>query len=451
MKNLPENNFWNEVGNRLGHYAEEPADDSWDKIAGGLRNKPQPRIIAWLERRASSAQASLTGFTLLVALLASDQPTATWSNGIAHAKNVATVTSTAPAEARTIASLANASAQEHKPSSHTAVKQERSTTRSDQHVRNTSQKASRKGMNTHGKVAQPEIVVHTDPGKVTSEEKFLITRPEEQDTTSFSDQAPANKQAESSAVTSAVDTIVQKDVDKKKKALVVTTKEKRETEKKRVQLHIPMIYFQTGTSLGYTKITPSTNDDVTITDLEESGVFASDRVGFSVEAGFQYRILPRLEVYGGLSYYQQNQHIRYTLALAKPGGVTGSAGEGYVFTPVTNTHDVKYAMRNAGVSAGMFYRVKTHLLEHKVGVGLLYQQGFQSASGEGATYTNKGSTYWQYQLLYRMEAGLNDHIRLYFQPGYTHAFRADEKLNEPFTIKPYRAGISVGIVYLFRK
>jgi hypothetical protein len=122
-----------------------------------------------------------------------------------------------------------------------------------------------------------------------------------------------------------------------------------------------------------------------------------------------------------------------------------------VFTPVTSQQEVNYTLRNAGVSAGMFYRVKTHLLEHKVGVGLLYQQGFQRTAGEGSAYTNKGSKYLQYQLLYRMEARLNDNMRLYFQPGYTHAFHVDEKLHAPFTIKPYRAGISVGVVYLFKK
>ncbi|MBT1709085.1 hypothetical protein KK062_12660 [Fulvivirgaceae bacterium PWU5] len=430
MKNLPENNFWNEIKDRLDHYAEEPADDSWDKIAGALNNTPRPRVLAWLERRASSAQVGLTGFALLVALMAGDQPATTWSGFVANAEQEEVY-----------------SDKEHATSSDNTtaltVPKEAATSQQEQSI-------SRKEKSARARTVSQKAKTYTRFDETVSAET-PATKVIAQDTTASGDETLAKNRMVSPAGLSAVDTVAQVDIDKKEKKVVVNASTKKEAEKKKAQLHIPMVFFQAGPSLAYHKITPSTNDDVTITELEESGVFASDRVGFSLEAGFQYRVAPRLEVYGGLSYYQQQQHIRYTLAHGASGSVAGNPDDGYVFTPVTSQQEVKYTLRNAGVSAGVFYRVKTHLLEHKLGVGLLYQQGFQSTAGEGSAYTNKGSKYLQYQLLYRMEAGLNDHMRLYFQPGYTHAFHVDEKLNAPFTIKPYRAGISVGIVYLFNK
>lgn len=433
MKNLPENNFWNEIKDRLDHYAEEPDDDSWDKIAGGLNSAPRPRILAWLERRASSTQVGLPGFVVLVALVAGDQPAPLWSGFVANAEHEEVysarenATSSDKTIALTVPKEAAVSQQEHNTSLRVRSARERTVP----------QKAR----------------AYTRFDETASVETPATVQAIAQDTTDSGNEILAKNQMVSRAGVFAVDTVAQEDIDKdkKEKKVVINASTKKEAEKKKAQLHIPMVYFQAGPSLAYHKITPSTNDDVTITELKESGIFASDRVGFSLEAGFQYRVAPRLEVYGGLSYYQQQQHIRYTMAHGASGGVAGNPDDGYVFTPATSQHEVKYTMRNAGVSAGMFYRVKTHLLEHKLGVGLLYQQGFQSAAGEESAYTNKGSKYLQYQLLYRMEAGLNDHMRLYFQPGYTHAFYVDEKLNAPFTIKPYRAGISVGIVYLFNK
>jgi hypothetical protein len=421
MKNLPENNFWNEIKDRLDHYAEEPADDSWDKIAGGLNSAPRPRILAWLERRASSTQVSLPGFALLVALAAGDQSAIPWNGFVANAEHEEVYREKA---ALTVPREVVASRQE--------------------------QRTSRREKRAHERTGRQKGGAYARFDKAASIETPATMQIVAHDTTDSGDETFAKDRIVSLEGVSTVDTVAHKDTDKKEK-VVVTTSTKKEAEKKKAQLHIPMVYFQAGPSLAFHKVTPSTNDDVTITELEDAGVFASDRVGFSLEAGFQYRVAPRLEVYGGLSYYQQQQHIRYTLAHGVSGGVAGNAGDGYVFTPATSQQEVKYTMRNAGVSAGMFYRVKTHLLEHKLGAGLLYQQGFQRTSGEGSTYTNKGSRYLQYQLLYRMEAGLNDRMRLYFQPGYTHAFHVDEKLNAPFTIKPYRAGISVGIVYLFNK
>lgn len=506
MKNSPENNFWNEVRNRLDNYAEEPADDSWDKIAGAINPRPQPRIIAWLERRASSAQVGLAGFAVVVGLVASDQSATVWNDRSPEAtvESVETDHPTAPAAEKIAAAdvVSDASAQANGSPSADAGEQARSTAATHAYSttaattpaitearvttgKRTPRSTSGKARNTNGKTVLQQGGVYANSDGVSDSDKTsaldntaesgagvqqmadatkgstasdqastveaspVAESDEAQQATNAGDQT--SKQMASVAVVSVIDTTGQKDANKKKKEQAVAAKDKKEAEKKKAQLHIPMVYFQVGPSLAYHKITPSTNDNVTITDLEEPGVFASDRTGLSVEAGFQYRVAPRIEVYGGLSYYHQNQHIRYTVADASAGSVTGNAGDGYVFTPVITKHDVNYTMRNAGVSAGMFYRIKTHLLEHKFGVGLLYQQGFKKTSGEGSTYTNDGSKYLQYQLQYRMEAGLNDHMRLYFQPGYTHAFHVDEKLNEPFTIKPYRAGISVGIVYLFGK
>jgi hypothetical protein len=76
-----------------------------------------------------------------------------------------------------------------------------------------------------------------------------------------------------------------------------------------------------------------------------------------------------------------------------------------------------------------------------------YQRGFNQSNAE--VYDNAESTYLSYQLFYRNEISINRKLRVYIQPTFMQTFYVNEKLDAPFTLKPYSAGIGVGILYNF--
>jgi hypothetical protein len=221
-----------------------------------------------------------------------------------------------------------------------------------------------------------------------------------------------------------------------------------EKEKRRKKFR-PSVYFQLTPSLAYQKIIPSKNDDITIQELNSPGIVSSDRLGWSAEAGFQMQVAPKLELYTSLSYYQQQQVISYTYASAENTEITQAPDSwSFAVSPGSATKAVNYTMRNAGISAGVLYFLKGTKLMHKMGVGIHYQKGLMNRK-EGDSYVNSNSDYFGYQLLYRLEYVLNRKTGFFVQPVFTHSVFSNEDLNEPFTIKPYRAGIGFGIVYHF--
>jgi hypothetical protein len=225
-------------------------------------------------------------------------------------------------------------------------------------------------------------------------------------------------------------------------------KEEKEQKKKRTKKFHPAVYFTVSPSLAYQKIVPAKNDAINITGLKSDGIFSSNRLGLSIDGGFQIPVTKAIEVYAGLTYYQQNQTITYKYSAGTVEEIEGNQDEDYIIKPGIKQKEFSYAMRNAGVSAGFFYRLKKDKLMHKIGAGLQYQKGFLRAA-EGDTYTNRSSNYFNYQLLYRLELAVNPRTNFYIQPSFSHAIHASESLNEPFTLKPYRAAIGIGMIYRF--
>lgn len=223
----------------------------------------------------------------------------------------------------------------------------------------------------------------------------------------------------------------------------------KEEEQKRKAWH-PMLYFSLTPSLAFQKVTPMRNDDIHISGLQEQSLVSGNRAGIGMETGGQVTLLKGFDLYGGLAYYQQNQSITYNYTLPSSTNVSAQESMNYVITPEGGSHKFRYAMRNAGVSAGFLYTVKDAKLMHKIGAGLQYQRGFMKARG-GDTYENSGSQYLNYQVHYRLEwaATRAGRTRLFVQPAFIHSFWSHETLREPLTVKPYRVGLSFGLNVAF--
>ena len=198
-------------------------------------------------------------------------------------------------------------------------------------------------------------------------------------------------------------------------------------------------------SLAFAIVDPVPNDDVNVVGLHSPGIFDKDRMGLSVDAGVERALSERLEWYAGLSFYKQNQRIAYVYETSGFILITDGSGS-YSIAPATGMREFEYKMINAGLSTGLFYRIMGAKLKHKAGIGIQFQQGMLKTPSEMA-YDNSGSKYFNYQLSYRIQIPVEGNYSLYLQPTFIHAIIAQETLSEPFKVRPYRAGITLGILF----
>jgi len=197
-------------------------------------------------------------------------------------------------------------------------------------------------------------------------------------------------------------------------------------------------YLSVTPSLSFQKLTPSGNDNLVIQGLEHRSPMSMKRFGFGIDAGFQRDINRTLGFYGGISFYRQQQELTY-LYYDKDPQVT-RLGDEWVFEINRQQHSktFDYSMTNVGVSSGLLVTLKGEKLKHKFGAGLMF------------SINNKRSGYLAYQLFYRNELEINDHLGWFIEPTFIYSLISKEKLNEPFTLKPYRAGITTGVIYRWR-
>jgi hypothetical protein len=493
MKNLPEKDFWNALKVRLNNYSESPDDDGWDRIAGALPKSKSPSLgkrwtgivlifllgtitgylvnqytpltrdtnasfVGAVSPDGNSTDESRSSETPAGPMKKSDgavlkteappPPIDAARNGKQHTGNESQTRSSKNENV----SQPKAPALKKSPLSNRARNQKEYTDPETQHgITSTNGDAfshtSNMSANTiiESKVTNvsntnSEISdLHTTQSDViaVNSEETVGDHKSSTETRSIHEQSPVSVD---SAIVDEPEIIAQVASGQSEK------KDKKEKKEKRI-FHAD-VYANITPSLSFQKITPSGNDDLRIIGLQSNGVMSGDRFGISLEAGFQRKLTPRLDFYVGLSYYRQRQTLTYEY---NGSGVTvdqgGKNGE-YSITPMKESKSFQYSMTNAGISSGVMYHLFGEKLMHKVGGGLQFQKGLMQMGSEGS-YKNAESFYLSYQLSYRLECQLNSKWNVYLQPTFIHSVIAHEELNEPFTIKPYRAGLGVGVIYHF--
>ena len=470
MKSLPEKDFWNNIKTRLSNYTEDPEDD-WDDIAA-LISPSRYDSRKWIELTQDITSAALLILLLLFTINTTDTVPAK-----TEIVNRDTGIDYNGSTDQTIRKEESASIDKQKENQelHTnAAKQKRKTetpsdknellalnSQTDTNANTSSSNINKRNYSNNELYPQSNHpagqVVHEHPANKIIEARET----DDTNTSSTSSDATENSNRMNAADTRNDQRITlgnpkkitnEDSVKNIVKTDSIAHKEIEKTEeqpkKKRTKKFHPAIYFTVSPSLAYQKIVPVKNDAINITELKSNGIFSSNRLGLAIDGGFQIPVTKAIEVYAGLSYYQQNQTITYKYSAGTVEEIEGNQDDDYIIKPGIKQRDFPYAMRNAGISAGFFYRLKTDKLMHKIGAGLQYQKGFLRA-GEGDTYTNRSSNYFNYQLLYRLELAVNPRTNFYIQPSFTHAIHASESLTEPFTLKPYRAAIGIGMIYRF--
>ena len=413
MKNLPEDELFNSVENRLRNYSELPDDEGWDRISSAITSKIEPKWISWTNRTAATLSLVILFFLL---------------NG----ENI---------------------------SYNDASKKTQSNTDKE----NKTDLAPAISLRTEPK--RPEPGSEDNRGKVTSPTNSLY-HSEDRDSDereaaniNFSQSVGDKKQEEEMIAVTPMGNEAQNTITETFQAdsVLIAVKELKKDSAASVGSVLPptkkrkksrmTLYSMISPSLSFQHVTPESEDGVVVDKLHSPGVISHERFGFSIETGLQGQISERFQYVVGLSFYHQFQQVSYD---EKSDGAVVESGDdlNYVIKPATTTKTFDYSMGNIGVQVGVLYTLKQRGLMHKAGVMLQYQKGLIQANEDDA-YDNSSSDYLNYQFLYRVEYRFSSGVGLFVQPAYTHSIIANESLDAPFKLKQSRASLGVGIVYRF--
>ena len=417
MKNLPDDELFNSVENRLRNYSELPDDNVWERISGATPPASEPKWIIWPRSVSGRTAVTLSLVVLFSLFYRHNVKDGLFTNDLPNNYDVAekSVESIVPSGASEVA-LKNLPGTSKKDS---AINEKQvkhfSNTRTYPAGMNSSHpiNASAEWGNSDVKISSLEVQNESDERTKDNESNensvSVVTKPLKEDSASIVGHIlPAQK--------------------KRKKSKL-------------------MFYSMISPSLSFQHVTPDSQDGVVIDKINSPGVISLERFGFTIETGVQGQLGKRFQYLLGLSYYQQSQSLEYE---GHSNGTTIESGEdlNFVIKPETITGSFEYSMRNIGVQAGILYTLKQRGLMHKPGLVFQYQKGMLQAN-EDVAYDNSSSDYINFQLLYRVEYTLRSGAGLFIQPAYTHSIVANESLSAPFKLKQSRASLGVGIVYRF--
>jgi hypothetical protein len=410
MKNLPEDEIMKSLKKRLATYAEEPDEESWDKISVGLSKPSRSRLkpVTWA--------LLFVGYSALL-----------WFGGSYFGGG---------------RSVPPANNKEGLGASSTPLANDTTKVTADHRQA----KSEALVITVVGSSSSLPLVSESRTTEVRSEVPLTSAANNSENTVSSNDGDILNLTAtRSTGVTAAIDTTVVRESTALAAAVNEVAPMKKDIKKN--SHSFPTIYFMAGPSLAYQRITPSVDDEVMITSLNSTGVLSVDRLGWSAEGGVQWNMTDKFLGYAGLSYYQQNGTISYSYKDGAAGSVERSDIFNYIVAPRESTREMSYKMRNAGISVAGLYHLQGLKLRHYIGAGLQFQTGMLAGDD---SYQNKGSLYLNYRVQYRMEFVMSRSYRLFMQPYYSSTLWSKENLDEPFDIRPYRAGLEFGGSYFFR-
>jgi hypothetical protein len=413
MKNFPDHDQFDELEKRLRSYSEQPEDLIWENIDAALRPNRTLFWVRWLDYFA----LTILIFACVLAINAAQSNQALLTSAIVNESE----------------SLRHNHQRNQLPLKQKEQKKENGN--SDIY----------EGTSVNPFVSR-EIFYNAD--KVELETQVNASRKAKIPPTSDTTQALSQLIHEEEIFLAMLraDTLIVPSVDMPVDSLTqnqnAAKQPKRIAKKRR-----PALYATVTPSLSFQHAIPLSNDEIIVNGLSDVSILSAERFGISLDVGLQGSISKRFEYYGGLSFYHQNQVLKYSFQSGDVVSVESSGDNSYTVTPKSFVGSINYEMLNLGVQAGILYNLYGKTLTHKIGAGLGYQNGFKK-SNSGA-YENSESGYFSYQVFYRNEVRVRPRLRFFVQPVFTQSIQVREQLDAPFNLKPYRAGIGFGILYDF--
>lgn len=467
MKNLPDDELFGKLKNRLQNFEELPDDDIWDNIASSISTS-EPKWIRISER---------IGLSLLILIafgawyasvswgpVTSMQNENAGRSGVPFAdEGVAPLAKEALAEevrSSELNSPARTSMQREEKRSHQQLEMTSSQkvaplansgnisrhqlrfnhNEYDDHA-NRSRHAKSDGLaSENGKVVTAPAVqpiTTQDKRDVAGNDDALMTlRNIAQDSSSYDrDESPlTNASTTNSKVTTSADS-------------ALTPSGPSPFNPKRRRKDGWTLYALATPSLAFQHVKPSGADELTFAGLNSPGVLSKERFSFSFEAGAQFPLGKHLAAFGGLTYYHQSIDLSLMQTTDGMGSMAQNASLDYNFDPNLETTVVNYDMRNIGATAGLSYIISTGRLVHRLGGSMQYELGLTRTSSESSQ--DRTDHFINYRIFYRVEYGINERMTLFVQPSFTRSLLYHEVMDGALDVKQSRAGFGVGVAYRF--
>jgi hypothetical protein len=407
MKNFPDRNQFDELERRLQGYTEQPDDFVWENIHAALRPNRTLRWLPWVDHLTSAV-------FIFSCFLAID----------AIQLNYDSLNSDIIIERKTAVG-------QPKPFEKNGLKEKDTSTGSQKHALSNHLTAKNNFFSVIDREAHVTVDINR-PGEFTpvSVAQSLSQVVNRNDITS---NAPS------------ADTLMVPAGEVPEDSLIQNQRLTRSST--RIPRRRPAFYANVTPSLSFQRAIPVASDEVVVQELSGGSILSSERFGISMEMGVQGFISKQLEYYGGLSFYHQSQTLKYSFQTGNQVNVESSGENNFTVMPKSSQGLINYEMLNLGLQTGILYNIYGKKLTHKIGAGVSYQQGLKKSSSE--SYKNSESSYFSYQVFYRNEIRVSSRVRVFVQPVFLQSIRVREKIDAPFNVKPYRAGIGFGILYDF--
>jgi|688.fasta_scaffold07225_18 hypothetical protein len=240
---------------------------------------------------------------------------------------------------------------------------------------------------------------------------------------------------------SASQVLIALDTTRKVKAVKEESKEK----PKRIKTLRGFAFFSP--SLSFYRVEASPADNMTIDRLNSPSLISTQRLGFGISSGIELSIGKKIDLYSGATIYYQSQILSYRALSNTELTFEKQNASTYLISPTMKNEGIEYKMLNVGIRLGALYLLTEGKMKHKMGGGLLFESGLLNSPR--APYTNSGSFYGGYEILYRIEVESLNGYQFFVQPFFHYTLMSNERLDIPINVYPYRAGISFGISKLF--
>lgn len=210
------------------------------------------------------------------------------------------------------------------------------------------------------------------------------------------------------------------------------------------------IYFTIMPTLGYQRIEPNSQDNLIVESIDRVSAFSADRLGVRAELGVEYPVANRVNIFGGLVYFQRHQTIGYTeKTVGNTEIVEGPNGEVILEPEFTYEHrSFEYEVRNLGMQIGVSYQIAKRKFLQTLGTGVEFHLALNKFE-DTPELTNSPSAYVFYNLYYRIQYPADTKLRAVVQPTLNYSFYINQNLDAPFYVKPYGLGLNIGFTYNF--
>lgn len=190
----------------------------------------------------------------------------------------------------------------------------------------------------------------------------------------------------------------------------------------------------------FRQISPNTADGVYVRQVNPTGTFSTDRVGWRLQTGLEWPLSKKLSLRTALVYSQLQQTVQYAIRSAKQDSVTVELVDEQTIrlTPVfvdqvkTQTNTWHYA----GLSADMLWRL---------GTGKSWQYYLTAGVSGGAYVGPVKHVTGFYQASFGMERPVSGGLWLRVEPSLQYGWNAVTDHKNLFLIRPYTYGLTIGL------